>query len=528
MQKEDYYLRRFKFAQTTADLWIALLEACYHYTVPNRNLYYWTSQYQGAQKNAKVFDTTAVAALKSFVSKIHSALTPPQQDWALLEAGDDVPEEDRERVNRELQELTRTIFSYIHRSNFDLAINECYYDLGIGTACLLVHEGPDEDPLRFYSVPLARLAPEVSYSGLLESTWRWWDEVKIADILAWWPDIKLTPMMQELYRQDPNAAVKILFDGCIDLGPDNPIIKDIKTRYVYVVMWENQLLLEKPMDINPMVTFRWTRINNENMGRGPVIDALPSILSLNELARLELASANFNVSKPIMAFSDGVFNPWTFRLEPNTVIPIAPSINGQWPLQPFPDTSNPNFMQLTSNDLRMQINKLMYADPLGPIEGPNKTATEVAMRQRNLAEEIGPGFTRLQQEFMPRFFENVIGILARKGLIKKVLVNGKEVRIRFKSPLTVSQGQQDIANFTQWFQLMQGIMGPEAALTYINPVKAPAWMAEKMGVDLTVINTTEQMAEFLANESMKAQTNEMAMMENLQNESSGQSIPQLG
>ena len=55
--------RRYKKARAKADLWIALLEACYHYTVPSRNLFYWTSQYQGAQKNARVYDTTAVAAL---------------------------------------------------------------------------------------------------------------------------------------------------------------------------------------------------------------------------------------------------------------------------------------------------------------------------------------------------------------------------------------------------------------------------------------------------------------------------------
>ena len=72
--------------------------------------------------------------------------------------------------------------------------------------------------------------------------------------------------------------------------------------------------------------------------------------------------------------------------------------NGQFPLQPLPDTANPAFMQLTSTDLRMQINKLMFADNLLPPEkAPQTTAYEIAVRQRNLAEEIGPAFTRLQQ-----------------------------------------------------------------------------------------------------------------------------------
>ena len=66
-----------------------------------------------------------------------------------------------------------------------------------------------------------------------------------------------------------------------------------------------------------------------------------------------------------MAYSDGVFTPWTFQLSANTVIPVARGNAGEWPIAAMPDVANPNFMQLTSNDLRAQINKLMFADPLG-------------------------------------------------------------------------------------------------------------------------------------------------------------------
>lgn len=507
LDKREYYLRRYTKARVTSDLWIALLEACYHYTIPNRNLYYWTSQYQGAQKNAKVFDTTPVAALQSFVSKVHRALTPPQQTWAILEAGEQVPDDQVDQVNEFLQEQTEIVFSYLHRSNFDLVINECYYDLGIGTACLVINEGSDDDPLQFFSVPLARLAPEQSYSGLLDACWRWWDEIKIADILALWPEAKLTPLMQSLLREDPGATVKVLVDGCIDKSPYNKV-----TPYTYVVMHEGQLLLEKPVDRNSFLTFRWSKISNEVMGRGPVLDALPSILTLNELARLELTSANMNVAKPIMAWSDGIFNPWTFKLEPNTIIPIAPTTTGQFPLQPFPDTASPQFMQLTSNDLRMQINKLMYGDPLGPIDAPQRTALEISVRKQEFLEQIGPSFTRLQVEFMPRLMESVIHILQSKGLMSKLTINGKEIKIKYKSPITISQGQNDVGVFTQWFELMQGIYG-DAAITYLNPIELPMWMAQKMGVEMKVLNSRAQMSGMLADQSEMAQQIEMAGVE---------------
>ena len=502
----DYYQRRYKHARSKADLWISLLEACYHYTVPSRNLFYWTSQYQGAQKNARVYDTTAIAGVNTFVSKVQGSLTPPQQIWAILEPGIEVPEEDKERVQKYLQQASNIIFDYLRRSNFDLAINECYYDLAIGTAALICNEGTDEDPFLFYSVPLARLAVEENHTGLIDSCYRWWDEIRITDIQVLWPRAVLTATMKQMLLEDPNATVKNFVEGTIFVkGEDKP--------YIYILMYEHELLLEEQLVSSPWIVFRWSKVNNEIFGRGPVIEALPSILSLNELARLELASANFNVCKPYMAYSDGVFNPWTFVIEPNTIIPVSPNSSGQWPIQPFPDSANPQFMQLTSNDLRMQINKLLFADPLGPIEAPQKTATELALRQRNMAEQIGPAFTRLQQEFLSRLINRMVYILQKKGLMDALEVNGRQVQLRYQSPLVAAQGQQDVQNFMQFYQILQATQGPETALINLNPVKFPQWLASKMAVDVTALNTQEEMQAFLAQQSEQMQMNQMMMEE---------------
>jgi hypothetical protein len=164
----------------------------------------------------------------------------------------------------------------------------------------------------------------------------------------------------------------------------------------------------------------------------------------------------------------------------------------------------------------MQINKLLYADPLGPVTSPQQTATEIALRQRNMAEEIGPPFTRLQPELLTRVLKRVMYILEKKGLISKVRVNGKEVQITYKSPLVVAQGQQDVQGFMNWFQMLQAVQGPEAALVNINPVAFPQWSSQKLGVDPTVVIPEKQMEEFYASQSEKAQEQEMMMMEGAQ------------
>ena len=118
----------------------------------------------------------------------------------------------------------------------------------------------------------------------------------------------------------------------------------------------------------------------------------------------------------------------------------------------------------------------------------------------------------MQQECLDRILQRVIVVLEQKGLIEKVRINGHDVQVTYKSPLVVAQGEQDVAGFMKYYQVLQAVQGPEAALVNLNPVKFPAWTAEKLGVDPTIINDSEHMEEFYRTQSEKAQEMEMQQM----------------
>lgn len=505
MDKLEYYKRRYKRAYSIFTQWISILQACQHYCVPHRDIFYYTNYTQGAQKNGKVYDTTQVAATRALTSKLQSTLTPPGQTWAILEAGNDFPSEEKKAVNEYLQYATDTIFNYIRHSNFDLAINECYHDLVIGTACLQINPTDSDDmPFICYSVPLAQLCFEESINGYIESAYRTWGEVRISEIEIMWPQAVLPQWMLEQLKMDPNSTIKNLYEGVVYMHGD-------KKPYKYVLWIDSDILLEEEDTSPKWIIFRWSKTNNEIFGRGPAIEALPSIMSLQEVMRLELTSANLNICKPYMAYSDGVFNPYTFRIEANTVIPVSPSSNGQWPIQPMPDVANPAFMQLTANDLRMQINKLMFNEPLGQPDNPTKTATELAIRQRTLAEEIGPAFTRLQQEFMSKVIQRFIHLLQARGLLEPLVVNGRSIQIRYQSPLVVAQGHQDVQGYVDYVQIIQTILGPEIATIIQHPVEVPSWIAEKLNINKTLLPDRQKLEQFL--EEKGKQQNEMQQAE---------------
>lgn len=491
------FFASYKRAKSRADQWAAILEACFYYAVPFRNRFFQTPESQGDLKNKRLYESIGVEATNTFVSSLHSTMTPPQTIWGYLEPDyDGIPAEEidenlRGENQKKLDTYNRQLFNFIHSSNFDVAVGESYYDVAVGTGFIIPSLNARKDGLLYTSCPIDQLAIEESVDGKINNWFRTWSDVKISEIKTRWHTAVLTEDLEMLVKDNPNAVVKCLVEGVVY----NPLNKRPFTYALYA-KGSDTALFSEDLKENPGIVWRFQKTNNEWWGRGPVMNALPAMMRANEMARIEYASANLNVFKPYMGFSDGVFNPYTFKLQPMTVIPIANVSRDQpLPLIPLPDSSNPVFAQMTIADLRNQVNNLMYADPLGPIEGQPRSATEQSIRQQNLADKIGPIFTRLQQEFLWPVYHNTMNILHDSGLLLKPrLENGAKIKFRYKSPLAQSKGQLEMATLTQFIQLMQGIMGPDVAQLYINPARTPWLTAEKIQLDSAFLNTPEQVA----------------------------------
>lgn len=513
----ENFMARYKIAKARADEWSALLEACFYYAVPFRNRFWKPQEYQGDFSNAYLYDSTGVEATKTFVSKIHTVMCPPQVQWGYLEVDPFDPKIDEQNIydiQMSLNEYMRKLFRYIHKSNFDVVANEAFFDMAVGTGNIVCNPYTDQNPLLFTSIPIDQLAIEEALDGKVRTWFRTWQEIKIIEIPTRWRGAVLSSDLEQRKNQDPNAKVKVV-EG-VTYNPERPEAE--YTYSVYAYDGTDEALYEADMRVNCGTTWRFQKTNNEWWGRGPVMDALPAMMRSNEMAKIEYASANLNVFRPFMGFTDNVFNPNTFKLRPMTVIPIAPiGSQGQVPLIPLPDSSNPAFGQMTLLDLRTQINNLMYADPLGPIDAPARTATELALRQQNLAEKIGPLFTRLQQELLWPILEVAMNTLDEMGILPKPRIDGVEIMFEYRSPLALAKGQQDMAILTQFVQVMQGIVGPDVTQIFINNEEAPFVAADMLQLDTRFLNSKEKI-KVEAQKMLDARNDMMAaQMEAMQN-----------
>jgi hypothetical protein len=506
--------KRYNAAKYVADLWIPIMQASFFYAVPFRNRYYLPGkEFQGTTQNTRVYDTTAVEAVTTFVSKLHDTMTPPQVQWGFLEVDSSMVDDPSDESNMEIIETAqmilnsymRRLFTYIHASNFDVVINECFYDLSIGTSALVINQHTDDNPFLCTSIPMDKLAITEAVNGNIESWYRTWQNLKIDELHTRWPGIMMTPNLLALMASDPDAVIRNVYEG-VSYFVNQP------KKYLYAVWADNDLLYTQWLDSSPGIVWRWKKTNNETWGRGPVMEALPSIISLNEMARVELASANLNTFRPYMGFSDAVFNPHTFKLQPFSIIPIAPiGSNGQVPLIPLPNSADPNFAQMTVADLRMQIKALLFAEQPQDQRGIQpQTAYELSIKQQTLAEKIGPLFSRMQQEFLWPVIKRFAYILNNMGLLPYPEVNGIPIIFKYKSPLALARGRAEVEKFVQYVQTLQGTLGPDAVMIYINTKTAPYMLAEYLQVDERLLNKVEDVKKTM---QLLQDQHSMAMMQ---------------
>ena len=144
------------------------------------------------------------------------------------------------------------------------------------------------------------------------------------------------------------------------------------------------------------------------------------------------------------------------------------------------------------------IKKALYNQQLGrPHEATPMSATEVAERMAQLANEIGPAFGRLMKELVEPVIQRVIYILKDKGLIQIPTIDGKQIQIVSQSPLATAQRMQDVTNMDQFLQRMVSVFGPQILQVLVDQDKAAKWYAEKQQIPLDLLRKPEEQAALL-------------------------------
>ena len=108
------------------------------------------------------------------------------------------------------------------------------------------------------------------------------------------------------------------------------------------------------------------------------------------------------------------------------------------------------------------------------------TATEILERSNEMSRLLGATYGRLQTELLTPLISQGMRILARRGEIPDINLDGRTVTLQYRSPLARSQARDDVQNTLMWLET-SAQLGQEA----MQAVDLPAttrWLAERLGI----------------------------------------------
>lgn len=498
-------LKRFRAAKGRKSNWEDTYEEAQEFYTPQFESFTRRNRGTDERGQGRIFDATGEASIQKFVSNIQSSLVPPMKKWINLAPGESIAAEQRDDAAQQLEKITETMFTHLGNSNFDTQVAESFFDLAIGTGALMIQKGDKNTAFKFVAVPLEELFIEEGEYGRVNSVFRKY-EMPYRGVEKTWPDANIPRDMQQAFKQQPERRIKLI-EATIPRKID--VVRRDGTKqtvdgYMHVVMDHKgqNVFVEREMESSPWVVFRWSVKSGEVYGRGPALQALSDVKTINKTKELILKNGSMAVAGAYTVADDGIINIRNIRIRPGALIPVSDNPGGvRGPtISALPRTGDFNVGQLILQDLRASINEIMFADPLGPIDLPVKTATEVAFRQQELAKRIGSAFGRLQFELITPLINRLLFILEDLDLVNlnDFRVDGRFIAIEHISPLAQAQDQEELVNIERLVALLGQTFGPQLALGMLNPNNLVKEIQNLLSVKTDITAPPEQIEALVA------------------------------
>lgn len=485
----DGLIKRYDAAVAKRDLFRTLLMECYDYAIPDREMF--RSHSPGEKRGKEIYDSTANLAVNEFASRMQSTICPPWRQWSKFVPGPGLPKDQREsdELQLYLEEQTDTFFSYINHSNFAIKAHEAFLDLSVGTGALTLELDEQQKGLTFESIPPAQLAIEEGPSGIIETTFT--DrKCQVSHLPRLYPNVSLPDAWEKALKDNPIMEVSYI----------NAVVFEPREQVYYMVVFSkgprHVLYVRALGETSPVIVFRWSVIPGETWGRGPVMFAIRDIRTLNKVVEFNLTAAAMNLAPPLTGVSDGVLNPYTVQIMPNTIIPVMSNDQANPSLRPLMTEIRPDLAQFVLADLRQQVRYSLFADPRRR-EGPVQSATEVMIEDRDFIQRIGSSFGRLQTEFLERVINRGVALLRGIGKMAPFRVDGREVTLKHTSPLARAQDQEELMSLRTALE-MTAPFGPQAVQMSFKTEAIGEYVAKRAGVDAMLIRTDAERQQIMA------------------------------
>ena len=476
--------------------WLALYTNLYNYVLPDRSGFnvFFNYRDDGIPLTNQIWDSTAVMAAVQRANDLHGLLIPQDRRWGRLVFDKHYMKE--EMINSEgakqfVEDINERIMFYINQSNLSRAIGSSNLDLVGGTAAIWVESKSDYEPLCFTPISAVSLMIEYTSEDSVKNAW-YCTKISGRTVLKDFPEYRgacrqaLEAQPEELY---------MVYYGQLCLGE--------MEYYQYAILEDDPYhpLFEHTKPYQQLIVYRDKVRPGEAEGRGPGIDLLPQINDLNRTAENRIKSLDLKARPALFYDSNAFINPNNIKTWAGAMIARTPN-SGRNPVEAL---QVPDYVSVLKDiqDLRDQIRIGFQVDPLGEIESPVRSATEVAARENRAQRTSKTDMSRIINECPAKIYQVSAMILNERNLLvsnRKNVPNfhPKMMAFKYQSPLFDLQNQEDIQRLAQDLQFKQQFFGEGTALMTVNLDKVNEFLTDKLNLPPELFKTKEELNEFLA------------------------------
>ena len=465
----------------------------------------------GSPRHDHLFDSTLMYAADKLANALVRELFPAGRDWGELEEGlFGIGESPSQEVREAIATTQLRLFNAIHASNFVLAVGSMAFDGVVsGTGCMKVGASPDSATMLEYdAVNQAEVAFE---RGSRNQVWGYYRKMHVepSRIRSLWPDAENVPSPEKDERDSGKERQREILEAS-RFDPDDGL-----WRYDVLMLDEKGSdglvkLFEREYIVSPWVSWRYRLAPGEVQGRSPVMAALPDARTANKVVETQLKAGALRAAGVFTYKNNDGFNPHTAVFEPGMFLPVGSNDSTNPTVRAMELAGDPQMAALVLEDLRASIRRIMLDQELPPPTGAVRSATEIIERIRQGQEELGPPFVRMQEEVARPTLRSSAYLLAEGGQLPELaaiqaagpdgrpmplMLNGRDVQVRFNSPLVRAQRLSDAETTIQWAEASRAVAGDAAFEASVKTAEIPPLLQHKMGAPPELIRSEEERAE---------------------------------
>lgn len=389
--------------------------------------------------DSKLVNPAGILALRTLASGLHGGMTSPARPWFRL-----IPKNNKTQgVNAWLDEVTLSMHSVLHLSNFYAAVHGLYADLGaFGTGLMI--ETADEDGIHFHLCNPGEFAIDINGNGEVDTFYRrlYMTARQIVDRF----DPQNIPEFIKRNGTTKNATARYDVVHAVFPRQDfNGSKISTKKRFasVYFMPGGKGALEEGGYDSFPGFAPRWEISGSDRYGISPAMQVLPDIRML-QVMTTTLRKMQHKIADPPLVV-DQSLRATGVRLNPGGLSYFDSTRAGTNPVSPIhmPEAQSLHYTSQTIRDVEETVSRGLYADLFSMFIDEKRsglTATEISARQSEKLVLLGPVVERLHKELLEPVIQRTFQLMRDWGALPELPENVElEIDVAFESVLAQAQ-----------------------------------------------------------------------------------------